>query len=236
MKPSVEYVFAIQNNFLIRFPRLAIRRIGQHEVKAHPGKFICGQSRAIFDIGRVVVLDHHVGLTDGIRLAVDLLAVQVNIVAGLRSSDQVGDEILRFGQHTARTTRAIVDSNDWWQLVFDRLEQHMDHELNDFTRGKVLASLFVVFFVKFADQLFKHITHAQIGQWSQLAAIWICRFMGAEVDTLGGKLFQNVEQHISLDHAFDLVAQLKLVDDLFHIVAKAIEIGFEVGFQNLAII
>src|SRR5207249_901076 len=68
--------------FQIFFPTLAVRRIGQHEVKLHRRKGIvrkCGMFRAADDVVGVFALafEQHVGLADGVGFGIDFLPVQV---------------------------------------------------------------------------------------------------------------------------------------------------------------
>ena len=176
---------------LLRGPAFAVGRVGEHEVEATGGEFIGGQGGADLDVLRVVALDHHVGFADGIGFVVDFLAVEVDIpvVGGIF----LFDKVLGLGEHATATAGRVVHGEGERQILLDGIEHQVGHQLDHFPRGEVLPGLFVVFFVEFADQLFKHIAHAQVGQGRQAVAIRVHRFVGGEVDLGRDELFHHIQ-------------------------------------------
>ena len=229
----IDDVFAVLDVFRLTAPGLAVGRIGEHEVEGVPGKFVRRQGGAHADVFRVVALDHHVGLTDGVGLVVDLLAEQVHVAGSPNGAFPIRDEVLGFGQHPSRAAGRIVDGHDRWQLVFDGFENEVGHQVDHFPRRKVLARFLVVLFVEFADQLLEYVAHPEVGQGRQLAAIGIFALLGSEVDVGRGKFFQHVQQHVLGRQVPDLALQLELIDDLFDVRAEPIEVVLEVGLQDL---
>ena len=105
----------------------------------------------------------------------------------------------------------------------------MRHQLNHFAWRKVFAGFFVVFFVKFTDQFFKHIAHTKIAQSWQFIAIWVLLLFRRQVDVRGDKFFQHTQQNIFMRHVADLFTQLEAVDNFLHVGTKTIKIFFKIG-------
>ena len=97
----------------------------------------------------------------------------------------------------------------------------MRHQLNHFSWRKVFAGFFVVFFVKFTDQFFKYIAHAQIAQGGQFVAIRVLLFFRGKIDVRRDKFFQHTVS--------DLFTQLEAVDDFLNVSAETIKIFFKIG-------
>ena len=93
-------------------PALAVGRVGEHEIKAFGGKLIAGERGANADVLGVVTLDHHVRFTDRVGLVVDLLAVEIDVAAGLDQAFWILDIVLRFGQHAARPAGRIINRHE----------------------------------------------------------------------------------------------------------------------------
>ena len=138
------------------------------------------------------------------------------------------NEVLWFGQHTAAAASRIVNHNNGRNLVLERIKYQMRHQLNDFAWRKVFAGFFVVFFVKFSDQFFKYIPHAQIGQGRQFVAIGILLFFRGKIDIGRYKFFQYTQQDVFIGHMADLFTQLEAVDNFLHVGAETIKIFFEI--------
>ena len=158
-------MFAVFDVLFIRFPRFAIRRIREHKIKFFAGKFIGCQCRTQTDIFGVVPFNHHIRFADGIGFVVDFFTKQINIAGCFDFTFRVFNIILRFGKHPTGSTSRIVYSYYRRDLTFNGFENQMCHQIDYFTRGKMFAGFFVVFFIKTADELFKYIAHSQVGQW-----------------------------------------------------------------------
>src|SRR5207249_12304564 len=99
--------------FQIFFPTLAVRRIGQHEVKLHRGKGVvrkCGMFRAADDVVGVFALafEEHVGFADGVGFGVYLLAVKVGDDLFLLAVGPLPKRFFGDRQHAAGAARTIV--------------------------------------------------------------------------------------------------------------------------------
>ena len=99
-----------------------------------------------------------VGLADGQRLRIDLLAEEINV--GVRI--KMEDSLLGQGRHPARSAAGIVDgAND--VVVAQRLgilgKQHVHHEANDFARRKVLARIIFQSLLETAYQFLEDLAH-----------------------------------------------------------------------------
>src|SRR5208283_3711625 len=96
----------------------------------------------------------------------------------LRVGVQVMQVLGGDGEHAAGAAGGVVESADDALLSEDvviGVEQDVDHELDDFAGGEVVAGLFVGGFVEFADKLFEDEAHVVVGDG-----------FGVEVD--GGEL------------------------------------------------
>ena len=120
--------------------------------------------------------------------------------------------------------------------MLHQIEQQMGHQVNHLSRGEVLPGLLIILFVEFADQLFKHIAHTQIGERWEFAPIRVRSLNGGEVDAVGGKLLQHIVEHIFRGHMLRLTAQIELVYDLFDVGTKTIQIEFEVCLKLLTVV
>ena len=76
----------------------------------------------------------------------------------------------------------VIDGQGERQVILDRVEDQMGHQLDHFPWSEVLPGFLVIFLVELADQLFKHIAHPQIGQTGQLVAVRVHHVIGREVD------------------------------------------------------
>ena len=216
---------------LVGLPALAVGRIRQHEVEAGACELVGGESGAVADVLGVVALDHHVRLADGIGLGIDLLAVEVDGGLGADGALGIDDEILGLGEHAAGTAGGIVNGDDGRELLFHRLEQQVDHELDDLARGEVLSGLLVVLLVELADEFLKDVAHAEIGQAGELAPVRADGVVVGEIDVRGDEFFEDAVEGVRLRHFPDLVAEIELGDDFGDVGAEAVEVVIEVRFQ-----
>ncbi|MNC14820.1 hypothetical protein D3C75_626100 [compost metagenome] len=89
-------------------PFHAERRVAEHEVEVLVGQLVVGQSVAELDAGHVLALDQHVRFADGVRLGIQLLAVQGD--ADLFADGL--DVLITLGQKATRTRRWVIDGYD----------------------------------------------------------------------------------------------------------------------------
>lgn len=117
------------------------------------------------DVLDVLAFDHQVRAANGIGLGVVFLAEEVNAGAGVQAGVRVDDELLRFGQHAAGAAGGVVNADDlgFFAHLVVMGEQHTHHELDDFTRRKVVASLFIGLFVEAPHQAFKQVANGDVG-------------------------------------------------------------------------
>ena len=102
-------------------------------------------------------------LADRVGLGVDLLAVEVrgDLLAVLRG--ELLQRLLGDRQHAAGAAGAVVDQvGAGLDLVGDRQEDQVGHELDGVARRPVLAGLLVVLLVEPADQLLEDRAHGMI--------------------------------------------------------------------------
>ena len=217
-------------------PAFAVGRIRQHEIEAQPRELIDGQRRADLDVLRVVALDHHVRLTDGIGLVVDLLAVQIDIAPGRNRPLGILDVVLRLGQHPAAAAGRVVDGHHRRQPVADRVEDQMRHQMDHLTRREVLPGFLIVLLVELADQLLEDIAHAEIRQTGHQIPVRVFGIVRRQIDIRRDELFQHIEQHLLVRHVPHLFEQLEAGDDLLDVVAEPTEILLDIGQQNLLIV
>lgn len=83
------------------------------------------QRRTDFDVFRVVALNHHVGLADGIGFIVYFLSVQVNVPSCLNLPFFVFDKILRFRQDHPNHRQGRKWSSRW-KYVLHGIKNYMD--------------------------------------------------------------------------------------------------------------
>ena len=113
--------------------------------------------------GLALSLQQEVGLADGVGLGVDLLAEEVrgHVLAPLLR--ELLQHVLAHGQHAAGPAGAVVEQiGAVVDLVGDREEDELRHELNGVARGEMLARLLVVLLVEAPDQLLEDRPHAVV--------------------------------------------------------------------------
>ena len=88
----------------------------------------------------------------------------------------------------------------------------------------MLTGFFVVFFVEFADQLFKHGTHGVVVDAS-----------GRQINVGVEKLVDQRAQGIGLGQGGELVAELEVLDDVQHVGREAVEVVLKIGQQLLRV-
>ena len=160
----------------------------------------------------------------------------MNIATGTLGRVFFFDKVLGLGQHAAAAAGRIIDGEGKRQLILDRVKHQVGHQLDHLTRGEVFPGLFVILFVEFADQLFEHIAHAEVGQRRQFVALRIFTVFGCQVDIGGDKFLDHIQQYLFVGHMADLRLEIKAADDLFDVIAEAIEVFIEVFQQDLLVI
>ena len=124
----------------------------------------------------------HLGLADGPRLGVDLLAEKVDLGGRIDGLDVVDGG----GEHAAGAAGWVEDVDD---LAFAgdgvgiRGDEQVDHELDDFAGGEVLAGCFVGVLGEVPDQVLEDVTHVVVGQLIQVA------HLGEATDYSGREVF-----------------------------------------------
>ena len=110
-----------------------------------------------------LALQQQVGLADRVGLGVDLLAVEVgrNLLAVLVG--ELWQRLLGHGQHAARAAGAVVEQiGARLDLVGDRQEDQVGHQLHRVARRPVLAGFLVVLLVEAADELLEDRAHGVV--------------------------------------------------------------------------
>src|SRR5579872_1587487 len=173
------------------------------------------------DVGHILSLDEHVGLTNRIGLRIEFLTkhrqsrlriVLSQIFAGHR-------------QHAAGTSRGIIDSADYAGLrqhviVFDK--EQIDHEADDFTRGEMFSGRLIRDFSKLSDQLFKDKPHLAVAD-----------LVGMQIDL--GKAFCNQIKQSSLRKTVNLSVKLEALKDVAYRRRERLDIREQI-FANVILI
>lgn len=176
-----------------------------------------------------VSFEQEVGFADGVRIAVDLLTEQVR---GHILAVRIGDLLKRLlsdGQHAARAARAVVQQvRTGLDLVGYGQKHQVRHQPHCITRGPVLACLFVVVFLEAADQFLEQRAHGVVVESRQFAYR-----VGTEVDVFVEELFNQLAESVGFREARNLVAKLKVGQDVLYVRRESVEIGLEVVPQLL---
>ena len=174
---------------LVALPALAVGRIGEHEIELAGRERVVRQRRPFRPADDVVGLlafafEQQIGLADGVGLGVDLLPVQVggDLLAVL-----LGEFVQRFfgdRQHAAGAAGAVVEQiRARLDLVGDRQEDQLRHELDGIARRPVLARLLVVLLVEAADQFLEDRAHRMVVEARMLhRTIAVQHRLRAEID------------------------------------------------------
>ena len=159
-------------------------------------------------VGRVAfAFEQQVGLANGVSLSVDFLAVQVrrHLLAVLRG--ELLKCLLGYRQHAARAARTVVEQvGAGLDLVGDRQQDQLRHQLHGVSRCPVLAGFFVGLFVEAADQLLEDGSHAMVVETVR-----------AQIDIRESELLDQRSERVCLRETRNLVAELKVVEDVLHV-------------------
>ena len=212
-------------------PGDAERRIAQHPVEVplrlRPlvtrllAVLIVRDERIAEVDGRLpVVFNEEVGLTDGVVRGGKFLPVNGDVFLHprlfLRRVGTLQQVLLRHRQHAARAAGGVVDRE---MLVRDRNIQQLDHQADDFARGKVFPGLVTALFRKAPQQLLVDVAHLQPGE-----------LVGAEREFL--VLVQDRGQPVILHHQPDGCSIIEMLDDVVNVLRKAIDVGAEIFLEQ----
>jgi hypothetical protein len=173
-------------------------------------KRVVGEGVAQHHLAVLVALDQEVGGGHGIGARVVVLSEDLD-----RGLFVVGaNPVLRLRQHAARAASRIADGDDDAGLGEHAgigLQQQVDHELDHFTRGEVVAGRFVGGFVEAPDQVFEHQTHGDVVDLARM-----------QVDL--GELGDHLIEAIGFFELLDLLVELEALEDLADVLGEAVDV------------
>jgi len=129
------------------------------------------------------------------------------------------------GEHSARAAGGVVDGADdafLRQDVIVGVEQDVDHELDDFAWGEVVAGLFVGSFVELADEFFEDQAHLVVGN-------------SIRVQVHGGELGNDQEQAVGVLQLGDVIFEAEVLENGAHVGRVAADVFEEVGSDVVGI-
>ncbi len=143
--------------------------------------------------------------------------------------------LLGHGQHAARAAGAVVEQvGARFDLVGDRQEDQLGHELHGVARCPVFARLLVVLLVEAADELLEDRAHRVVVEAGVLhRAVAVQHGVGAQVDVRREELLDERAERVGFGEPRDLVAELEVVQDVLDVGREAVEVGLEVGLELL---
>jgi len=168
LETRISHAVLAAHRFEVLGPALPVRRVGEHEVELLRGEgVVCkrGPLRAADDVvgAFAFALEQHVRLADGVSLGIDLLAVEQGSHLLLALRRDAGERVLGNGKHAAGAAGAVVKQvGAGLDLLLDGQEDEVGHQANGVAWCPVFAGLFVILFVKLADQFFKHRSHGMV--------------------------------------------------------------------------
>ena len=117
-------------------------------------------------------------------------------------------------------------------LASDGQEDQPRHELHSVARGPVLARLFVVLLVEPTDQFLEDCSHTVIVEAGMLdRSVPVLDRIRTQIDVRRKKLLDQGADRVGFGEAWDLVAELEILEDVLDVGREAIKIGFEVGLE-----
>ena len=236
----VAHILLAAHALQVGLPALAVGRVGEHEVELAGREGVVGEGgvlRAADDVvGRLALaLQQQVGRADGVGLGVDLLAEQVrgDVLAAL--GRKLAQRLFGDGEHPAGAAGAVVEQvGAGLELVGDGQEDELRHQPHGVARRPVLARLLVVLLVEAADQLLEDRAHPVVVEAGiPDRAVSVLHRGGAEVDVRRGELLDERTQGVGLREPRDLVAELKVLENVLYVGREAVEVGLEVGPELL---
>ena len=203
------------------FPVDAEGRVGQAVVELLVVEGVFGEGVAEGDVVDVLALDDHVGLADRVRGVVVVLPVQAQLDARVQRTEVlVGD-----GQHAAGAGSGVVDRPHHSRLregVVVEREQQLDHELDDFARGVVVARRLVGLLVREPDQLLEHQAHLDVADRARM-----------EVGLR--ELLGHCEQLVLLGQFVERLVELEALEDVPHVGGEPRQVRTEVRAKILRV-
>jgi hypothetical protein len=159
----------VADGLLDLLPLHAEGRVGEHVVEQLAQQAVVAERVAEHDVADVLAADQHVGLADGVRLGVQLLAEQRQPGLGV----QLVQVLARHRQHAAGAGGRVVHGAHHARLgqgvvVLD--EQQVHHQPDHLARGEVLTGRLVGELGELADQLLEHQAHLHVVDLGRAAA------------------------------------------------------------------
>ena len=174
--------------------------------------------------GFPLTLEQQVGLTDGVGLGIDLLAIEMGGHVLVVLGGELLQSVLGYGQHAAGTAGAVVEQiGAGFDLVGDGQEDEPGHEGYGVAWGPVFAGLLVVLLVEAPYQLFEDRAHAVVVEAGVSdRAVGVQDRGRAQVDVGRGELLDQCAQGVGFGQARNLVTELEVVEDVLHVGRKPV--------------
>ena len=173
---------------LVRLPRLAVGRIGDAIAERLAPEVVLGDGVAEVHALRVNALDDKVGFADGIRLGVDLRAVELY---GRLLHTQLKQIVAPLGEHAARTLGRVVKHDGLGEVVLHRLKNQPGKQGNSVARREVRTRLLVVLLVEASEQFLEDSAHGDVGERRQGQSVGVGGRAVGEVDVRVGHLLDD---------------------------------------------
>ena len=154
----------------ICFPAFAVWRVGKHEVELHRREGVEGERGTVFDIlcGLTFSFQQQVCFADGVSFGIDLLPEEMDRDFLAMFTSKLVKRFLSDGEHSPGTARAVIDAvSGVPDVIGYGHKDQISHELYHIAGRKMLAGLFVVFFVKAPNELLEDRSHGMIVQTRQ---------------------------------------------------------------------
>ena len=180
------------------------------------------QRRAQLDIVRVFTGDEEIGFADGEGLRIEFLSVQMEARVG---GNVFVHPFLADGEHAAGAAARIEDGTDdafAAQVVFIARKHQGNEEPHHIAGCIVFPARFVRHFRELTQQLFEHRTHGMVVNPVRMQIYF-------------GELINQRIQFLVLEQFFNRFIQLKILDDLMHILREPVEVVREVHFQSVRV-
>ena len=170
------------------------------------------------DVVRRVALafEEQVRLADGIRLGVDVLTVEMSRHLLAVCSGEFLERLFGHREHAAGAASAVVEQvRAGFDLIRDREEDELRHELHRIAGCPVLAGLLVVLLVEAPNELLEHRPHAVVVEPGVLhRAVAVQDRVGAQVDVGREEVLDQRPERVGLREPRDLVAELEVLEDV----------------------
>ena len=197
------------------------RVVGQRRVRRSADDVVCGVAFA---------LEQQVGLADGVGFGVDFLAVEMGGDLFAPFPGEFPERVFGHGQHAAGAAGAVIEQvGAGLDLIGNRQEEEIGHQLDGVARRPVFAGFFVVFLVEPSHQLLKDRAHAVIVEAGVLdGAVGILHRIGAQVDVGCGQFLDQRAERVGFGEARDLVVEFEVFEDVLDVGREAVQVCLEV--------